>query len=68
MWSMSKAVEPACVYCRRQPIDARYRPFCSERCRLQDLAHWASGRYRVSGDPAPETSEIDETGNSEDHG
>ena len=29
----------------------RYRPFCSERCRLIDLGAWASDRYRVAGDP-----------------
>ncbi len=28
----------------------RYRPFCSERCRLIDLGAWASDRYRVAGD------------------
>jgi hypothetical protein len=25
----------------------RYRPFCSERCRLIDLGQWASESYRV---------------------
>jgi endogenous inhibitor of DNA gyrase (YacG/DUF329 family) len=25
----------------------RYRPFCSERCRLIDLGAWATERYRV---------------------
>ena len=29
----------------------RFRPFCSERCRLIDLGAWASDRYRVDGDP-----------------
>lgn len=24
------------------------RPFCSERCKLIDLDHWLSGRYRIS--------------------
>jgi len=23
------------------------RPFCSERCRIQDLANWSSEEYRV---------------------
>ena len=32
----------------------KYRPFCSERCRNEDLARWAEGRYRVSGEPAPD--------------
>ena len=26
----------------------QFRPFCSERCKLTDLGHWASGSYRVS--------------------
>jgi len=31
----------------------RFRPFCSERCRLADLGAWATERYRVAG-PGPE--------------
>ena len=38
-----------CVWCRRHPVDPRWRPFCSERCKLQDLARWADGSYRVPG-------------------
>jgi len=26
-----------------------YRPFCSERCKMIDLDHWLSERYRISG-------------------
>jgi endogenous inhibitor of DNA gyrase (YacG/DUF329 family) len=40
-----------CVYCRERPVEARFRPFCSERCRLLDLATWADGGYRVAGEP-----------------
>lgn len=40
-----------CVYCRRRPVDPAHRPFCSERCRLLDLAAWADGSYRVPGEP-----------------
>jgi endogenous inhibitor of DNA gyrase (YacG/DUF329 family) len=50
---------PLCVYCRRRPVEARFRPFCSERCRLLDLAAWADGTYRIAGDPLP-PSEDDE--------
>jgi uncharacterized protein len=39
-----------CVYCRRRPVDPRWRPFCGERCRLQDLARWIDGDYRVAGE------------------
>ena len=42
-----------CVVCRRDPVDDRWRPFCSERCRNEDLARWADGRYRVACDPVP---------------
>lgn len=51
---MGRMGEPRlCVLCRTRPVDSRWRPFCSERCRIQDLARWAEGRYRVPGDPAP---------------
>jgi uncharacterized protein len=40
-----------CVFCRKHPVEARWRPFCSERCKLQDLARWADGTYRVAAEP-----------------
>jgi endogenous inhibitor of DNA gyrase (YacG/DUF329 family) len=46
---------PACVFCRKHPVDRAWRPFCSERCKLLDLARWADGAYRVPG--AAEDSE-----------
>jgi endogenous inhibitor of DNA gyrase (YacG/DUF329 family) len=30
-----------------------HRPFCSDRCRVLDLAAWAEGRYRIPGEPVP---------------
>ncbi len=42
-----------CVLCRTRPQDDRWRPFCSERCRNEDLARWADNRYRVAGEPVP---------------
>jgi len=30
------------------PADAKFRPFCSERCRLVDLGNWLDGKYRVA--------------------
>ena len=44
------AASAACV----RPADARWRPFCSERCRNEDLARWADGRYHVAGEPVPD--------------
>jgi endogenous inhibitor of DNA gyrase (YacG/DUF329 family) len=29
-------------------------PFCSDRCRIQDLANWASGKYVIPGPPEEE--------------
>jgi hypothetical protein len=46
--------ETVCVYCRRHPVDPARAPFCSERCRLLDLAAWASGEYRIPGPPLPD--------------
>ena len=47
---------PLCVYCRKRPVDERVRPFCSERCKLLDLAAWADGQYRIPDDPIPDES------------
>ena len=48
---------PVCVYCRKQPADPRWRPFCSERCQLADLGRWLQGDYRVPGPPTGLTDE-----------
>ncbi|WP_333687732.1 DNA gyrase inhibitor YacG [Methylococcus capsulatus] len=29
----------------------RFRPFCSERCRLIDLGSWANEDYAIPGEP-----------------
>jgi uncharacterized protein len=46
-----------CVFCRTHPVDQAWRPFCSERCKLQDLARWADGLYCVPAEPVTEESE-----------
>ena len=43
--------ERRCVQCRRRPVDTRWRPFCSERCKLFDLGNWIDERYRVPSEP-----------------
>ena len=44
-----------CPTCRRQtPWEGNpHRPFCSDRCRVLDLAAWADERYRIPGEPVP---------------
>jgi len=41
-----------CVFCRRHPVEPAWRPFCSKRCKIQDLARWADGTYSVPAEPA----------------
>jgi endogenous inhibitor of DNA gyrase (YacG/DUF329 family) len=53
---------PLCVFCRHHPVDPVWRPFCSQRCKLQDLARWADGVYRV---PGPRVAEPEDTEDSE---
>jgi len=33
--------------------ESRYRPFCSERCKLFDIGAWASNSYSVPGQETP---------------
>ncbi len=45
-----------------------HRPFCSERCRLQDLGAWASESYRipVSNEAPPDADSPDAANNPPD--
>jgi endogenous inhibitor of DNA gyrase (YacG/DUF329 family) len=45
------ADRPTCVYCRQRPAVARWRPFCSERCKMADLGRWLRGDYRIASGP-----------------
>jgi endogenous inhibitor of DNA gyrase (YacG/DUF329 family) len=41
----------------------RWKPFCSERCKLIDLGQWATEKYRVPVVPGPDEKEApDEDG------
>jgi endogenous inhibitor of DNA gyrase (YacG/DUF329 family) len=55
-----------CPICKKdtQWEGNRFRPFCSERCRLIDLGKWASGEYCIAG----EKKDVpDETGEKNNH-
>ena len=41
---------PACGGLSPYTPDNRWRPFCSERCKLHDLGAWASERFRVEAE------------------
>lgn len=46
-----------CVFCHRQRAQPPWEPFCSERCKLQDLARWIDGRYRVPAEPVQQDTD-----------
>ena len=53
-----------CPLCRKPTTISGnpYRPFCSERCKLADLARWADGTYRIAAEPVrPGTREPSDT-------
>ncbi|MFI5078957.1 MAG: DNA gyrase inhibitor YacG [Vicinamibacteria bacterium] len=54
------AAPPVCVYCRRHPVEAAYRPFCSKRCRLLDLSRWVDGDYRIAGESMADEATIED--------
>lgn len=48
----------SCPTCRRDTAREGnpFRPFCSDRCRILDLAAWASEKFRIAGDPVTDES------------
>ena len=52
-----------CPNCGRETIysnENKYRPFCSERCRLIDLGAWADENYRVPSNTPVDFAHSDE--------
>ena len=61
MKSSAKTVVVACPICGAAvnwTAENRWKPFCSERCKLIDLGQWATEKYRV---PAVEQEPEDES-------
>ena len=53
-----------CPTCRADSVYAAtnpYRPFCSARCRNNDLGAWATESYRVEPPDSPEEDDEDRT-------
>jgi len=42
---------PTCQKAVKWNSQAKYRPFCCERCKLIDLGEWASGGHAIPGKP-----------------
>ncbi len=57
-----------CPTCKRA-VDwselSKYRPFCSDRCRLIDLGAWFNEDHAIAGDPLPEDDADDSTAHDE---
>ena len=51
---------PLCVHCHKATVAPDWRPFCSRRCQLLDLAQWVDGGYRVAGEPVSADPDNDE--------
>jgi len=42
-----------CPHCGKSVTwqkESRFRPFCSERCKLIDAGNWAMGKYSVNAE------------------
>lgn len=42
---------PTCDKAVAWVASSKFRPFCSDRCRLIDLGEWAEGNRRIASDP-----------------
>ena len=38
-------------------VESKTSPFCSERCRLQDLSKWFGENYRIASHQTPATKD-----------
>ena len=50
-------VEIKCPKCGKRSLwgGNKWRPFCSERCKMVDLGAWVTEGYRVPGGPEEDT-------------
>ncbi|MDT8404333.1 DNA gyrase inhibitor YacG [Sulfuriflexus sp.] len=49
-----------CPTCGKQVAwseDSRWKPFCSERCKLIDLGAWADGSHSIPGEKVLQKSD-----------
>lgn len=58
----------ACPQCKKSvSVEAnnKFRPFCSERCRLIDLGAWANETHRIAGAPVQNDENTRDTSSSD---
>lgn len=54
---MNKVLNVKCPHCgtKFSYYESKFRPFCSERCRMVDLGHWLEESYRIPEKPKVNT-------------
>jgi uncharacterized protein len=50
---------PQCGKSSTYDTKNRFRPFCSERCKMIDLGAWANEDYRVPGPPKDDRNKLE---------
>lgn len=60
-------VKKKCPRCNNPTVweENLWRPFCSERCKLIDLGHWADEKYRVECEESDSEDKEDKDQGSE---
>jgi uncharacterized protein len=53
---MTTVTCPTCKRAVEWSTASRWRPFCSERCKLIDFGAWASEQHVIPGDPIPDST------------
>ena len=56
-----------CPHCKKEVIwnsSAEFRPFCTERCRLQDLGAWFTEEHVIDGDENTNTESLEQIQNN----
>ena len=48
-----------CPMCHDDASESTAKPFCSDRCRSQDLGKWLDGHYRIIGERVDPSSLLD---------
>ena len=57
-----KPLVVVCPQCAAEVVwnsESRFRPFCSERCKMIDLGQWANEEYRIpDSEPVDQQEEL----------
>lgn len=67
---MSKTFQVECPTCNKKfnYYESKFRPFCTERCRMVDLGHWLDENYKVSSNSPIDIDELEEALMSGEYG